>query len=243
MKVALASKKFINNDVDYNLKVILESMEEGRDLGAELVCFGEAFLQGFDALCWTDYVRDLEIAVSIDSDIMEAIKEKSIEFSIAVAFGYIEKENDAMYSSYIIIDQGKVITNYRRISKGWKEYSKTDVHYCEGDKTDAFSWKGHSWKLCLCGDLFSFPEKFHVEDEILLWPIYMQFSIEAWESSFCNEYRELIKSVGNNALMINSLSDNPEAFGGSYYYRDGEFIASLAMGKEGLLFVELENNY
>jgi Predicted amidohydrolase len=243
MKVILASKKFINNDVDYNLKVILETMDEARNLGAELVCFGEAFLQGFDALCWTDYVRDLEVAVSIDSDIMETIKEKSIEFSVAVAFGYIEKENDSMYSSYIIIDQGKVITNYRRISEGWKEYSKTDEHYCEGDITDAFSWKGRSWKLCLCGDLFVFPEKFHVVDEILLWPIYMQFSIEAWEESFSEEYRELIKSVGNNALIINSLSDNPEAFGGSYYYHNGEFIASLAMGKEGILLVELENNY
>jgi len=242
MKVALASKKFINNDVDYNLKVILETMEEGKDLGAELVCFGEAFLQGFDALCWTDYVRDLEIAISSESDIMEAMKEKSIEFSVAVAFGYIEKENDSMYSSYIIIDQGKVITNYRRISKGWKEYSKTDHHYCEGANTDAFIWKGRSWKIGLCGDVYVFPERFQVKEEILVWPIYMNFTIEGWNASFRKEYSAWAKDRGKQVLMINSLSEESgvlDAFGGSYYFYDGEIIADLAMGEEGVLLVEI----
>ena len=49
--VALASKPFVNGDIGANLTVVLATMAEGTALGADLVCFGEAFLQGFDSLC------------------------------------------------------------------------------------------------------------------------------------------------------------------------------------------------
>ena len=55
--VALASKPFVNGDIGANLTVVLATMAEGTALGADLVCFGEAFLQGFDSLCW-DYAID-----------------------------------------------------------------------------------------------------------------------------------------------------------------------------------------
>ena len=55
--VALASKPFVNGDIGANLTVVLATMAEGTALGADLVCFGEAFLQGFDSLCW-DYAVD-----------------------------------------------------------------------------------------------------------------------------------------------------------------------------------------
>ena len=52
--VALASKPFVNGDIGANLTAVLAAMAEGTALGADLVCFGEAFLQGFDSLCVGD---------------------------------------------------------------------------------------------------------------------------------------------------------------------------------------------
>ena len=37
---------------------MLDTMAEAAGRSAELACFGEAFLQGFDSLCW-DYGTDV----------------------------------------------------------------------------------------------------------------------------------------------------------------------------------------
>ena len=52
MKIALASAKFINNDIAYNLHQMERYARRAKDSGADLICFGETFLQGFDSLCW-----------------------------------------------------------------------------------------------------------------------------------------------------------------------------------------------
>ena len=46
MKCALASMGFINEDIEYNKNVIIQTMiKYAKD--ADIVIFGEAFLQGF----------------------------------------------------------------------------------------------------------------------------------------------------------------------------------------------------
>ena len=52
MIVGLASKYFVNNRIDLNLKTIYDTMKEASDNRADAILFGEAFLQGFDALKW-----------------------------------------------------------------------------------------------------------------------------------------------------------------------------------------------
>ena len=52
LKIALASAKFINKDVTHNLIEMEKFMCIAKENGADLVCFGEAFLKGFDSLCW-----------------------------------------------------------------------------------------------------------------------------------------------------------------------------------------------
>ncbi len=56
MKVGLVSYNFINNDIKYNLKQIRRACEEMSGK-VDFLVFGEAFLQGFDALVW-DYEID-----------------------------------------------------------------------------------------------------------------------------------------------------------------------------------------
>lgn len=43
MKIALASARIVNRDMNYNLAQIKRYMSEAKARGAELVCFGEAF--------------------------------------------------------------------------------------------------------------------------------------------------------------------------------------------------------
>ena len=65
MRIGLASYPFVNNDVDHNLAQMEAALRLAQGK-VELLCFGEAFLQGFDALRW-NYADDKHIALPIDS--------------------------------------------------------------------------------------------------------------------------------------------------------------------------------
>ena len=68
MIIGLAGYTFRNGDINYNMIQMERAINEcHRDV--DLLCFGESFLQGFDALSW-EYEKDKEISISRDSDIM-----------------------------------------------------------------------------------------------------------------------------------------------------------------------------
>ena len=125
MKIGLASYECRMNDISFNLGQIERALEKSE--GADLVCFGEAFLQGFSAVT-SDYAKDIELAAEQDSPPMAKICELSLKYGKAVMIGYIEKDGRDIYSSYALIENGCVIHNYRRISKNWKDYDITNEH-------------------------------------------------------------------------------------------------------------------
>lgn len=81
MKIALASAKFINNDIAYNLHQMEHYARRAKDIGADLICFGETFLQGFDSLCW-NYEKDKEVAVELSSPPIQKICRLSCDIGI-----------------------------------------------------------------------------------------------------------------------------------------------------------------
>ena len=126
MKIGLVSYECRMNDIGFNLKQIEKAIVESKD--ADLVCFGEAFLQGFAAVT-SDYEMDIRMAAEQDSLPIAKIRELSLQYRKAVMVGYIEKDGPDIYSSYALIEGGSVIHNYRRISKNWKNYitSRTET--------------------------------------------------------------------------------------------------------------------
>ena len=63
MRIGLVSYRCENRNTAFNMSQIELAMKrsEGK---VEMLCFGEAFLQGFDALCW-DYDTDKKIALGL----------------------------------------------------------------------------------------------------------------------------------------------------------------------------------
>ena len=166
MKIALASARFINNNVHFNLEQIRRYAREAKGAGADLLCFGEAFLQGFDALNW-DYVHDREIAVATDSGVFGELRALTEEVGIDLLFGFIERAGEVLYSSCALLEGGKMLHLYRRISKGWKEYEKTGEWYQEGGAPEVFSYRGKQCLITLCGDLWDAPERFRQGQDLL----------------------------------------------------------------------------
>ena len=233
MKIGLASYGFRNNDVAFNTAQMERAMEaaQGR---VDLLCFGETFLQGFDALSW-NYDTDKDIAISTGSEVMRRLCGMTTEYQVDLLFGYIEKSGDSLYSSCAFIENGELTCNYRRISKGWKEYSITDGNFREGTETDGFSYHGQPMKIALCGDLWECPERFKT-DGLLIWPVYVNFELDEWPRREI-EYAQQARLAARRTLMVNSLSQNPVSHGGAFYFVDGKIEKKLAYDVEDILII------
>lgn len=237
MKIGLVSYEFNNGKIEYNIEKIEKAIISANGK-ADLLCFGETFLQGFDSLSW-NYEIDKSIAITKESVTMEKLKKLSEKHKIDLGIGYIEREKEKIYSSFIVIEKGKIIHNYRRITKNWKEYSITDEHYCEREISETFIYKNREFKIALCGDMWICPEKFKTNG-ILLWPVYCNFSKDEWENTEQYDYAKQSKLASDNVLLVNSITkDEPISVGGAYYFKNGKIEKSLELDKEDILFVEI----
>lgn len=235
MRIGLASYEFRNNDAAFNTAQMERAMKAAQGK-ADLLCFGETFLQGFDALSW-EYENDKDIAVTADSDVMRRLSDMTLTYGVDLLFGYIERDGDSLYSSCAVIESGKLTHNYRRISKGWKEYSITDGHYREGTDTDGFSYRSQPVKVALCGDLWDFPERFQT-DGLLIWPVYVNFELEDWPR-YEVEYAAQAALAARRTLMVNPISSGPVSHGGAFCFVDGKIEKKLAYDTEGILAIEV----
>lgn len=237
MRIGLVSYRCENRNVAFNLSQIERAMRECAGK-LDLLCFGEAFLQGFDALCWK-YEIDKEIAIAQESEMMLQLRKWTEQYGLALLTGYIEKERESIYSSCAVLSNGEILHNYRRISRGWKDYWRTDEHYREGTEVQPFFLHGKKMTIALCGDLWDHPERFKT-DGLLLWPVYVNFTPEEWEQGELADYAKQAALAAADVLMINSLDrGKAKNYGGSFHFRNGETIQKLPFDQEQILVVDL----
>lgn len=237
MKIALASVRIVDRDINYNLTQMERYMKEAKANSADLVCFGESFLQGFNALSW-QYEEDKKIGLTTSSKEFAQIKVLTKEIGIDILFGYNELQEDSLYSSCALIVDGEIMHNYRRISRGWKEYFKTDEHYQEGSSVKVFNYKDKKCVIGLCGDLWDFPERFALGEDLLFWPVYVCWTKREWENGVKFEYAEQAKLCCENTLYINPICDG-DALGGAAHFFKGKIQKELSILNEGLLYVTI----
>ncbi|MDZ4992340.1 carbon-nitrogen hydrolase family protein [Clostridium perfringens] len=242
MKIGLASKEFVNGDIDQNILTIIETMKEAKKNNAEMICFGEAFLQGFDSLCWK-YNRDKEIALKISSLPIQNICNYAKKIEIGVSFGYIENDEDLLYCSYVVINEnGKIIHNFKRVSPGWKESCADNNYYKESNSFSTFKYKDLTFSVGLCGDFWyedNVKKVSELKKDLTLWPLFVDFTIEEFESKYKKEYAEQASKLESKVLFINSISKETPAFGGCIEFSNGNILNELPIGTEGILYIEI----
>lgn len=236
MRIGLVSYRCENRNIEFNMSQIERAMKlaEGK---ADLLCFGEAFLQGFDALCW-NYDNDRLTALELSSETITRLRDWTVRYGVSLITGYIEKDGEKLYSSCVVLSDGEIVHNYRRISKGWKEYTVTDGHYCEGTDTGPFTLNGKEIVLALCGDLWDFPDQFRT-DHLLIWPVYVNYTPDEWNSGVLDEYAAQAALAAKNVLMVNPLDRDPVNHGGASHFHDGQIAARLPFDEEGILFIRI----
>lgn len=234
MKVGLASYRLRDGDLAYNLSQVEKGLRaaEGK---LDLLCFGESFLQGFNAVTFC-YEVDRKLAITRDSAVMQRLCELTRDTGVDLLLGYLEREGECLYSACALLGDGRLLHNYRRMSQGWK-LPGADEHYREGDSAEEFLCRGHRFQVALCGDLFVFPERFRSE-HTLLWPVYVDIEREEWPEAE-KDYALQAQKAARRTLMVNPLSEEPPCHGGAFDFADGEIINRIPYDREEILTVEL----
>jgi len=213
---------------------------------SEVILFGETALQGFDSLNW-DYETDRHMAVAVTDAPITRMREAAIKFDLAVSFGFIERIADKLYSSQIFIGpDGSIVHVFHRVSVGWKEFDRTDDHYREGKRFEAFSFAGKTFAIGLCGDLWTDgrPEEMRaLQVDVVLWPVWCDYSPGEWNGTIKYEYAEQAALCGDCVLLVNPYSADPAetdtAAGGAACFRSGKITSELSSGSSGILLVEV----
>ena len=241
MKIELVAANMRNNKVSQQIREMEEYLSSNK---CDLLCFGEAYLHGFDGMTW-DYETDLARAISLESPVMEEIKGLARKYDCGISFGYIEKLNENIYSSNIVIDsQGSIVDNYRRISEGWKD-NWEDGRYSQGQNFQVFEFKNKKFLTAICGDfwwdhLIKEMEAYSKDLDAIIWPLYIDYSPEAWRLEARQEYSDQLASISCPVLMINSYSKGEnEGKGGCCLFNHGSVEKELAVGERGVLLVDI----
>ena len=244
MKCALAAVGFINENIVYNKKVIIDTMIKYAK-EADIILFGEAFLQGFYAADFNPE-HDETIAITKDDSVIKEICAVAEQYSIAVSFGFIERSGETFYSSQITIDaKGQVLDLYRRVSPGWKEEFAGE-RYCEGKEFHTFDFMGQKVAVGLCGDLW-FDENIEameaLKPEVVFWPVYTDFNFKEWNTEMKLEYAEQAGKLSAKVLYVNSVCLDKEgeeiAKGGAVLFEHGCIVREIPSGEENVLIVEV----
>ncbi len=242
--IALAAVGFRNGNIAYNKEKIKTVIRE-HGYQSDLILFGETFLQGFDSLSW-DYEIDKNMAVTINDPVIEEIRKTAKECAVTVSFGYIEKEDESLFSSQLTIGKsGDILDNFRRVSVGWKE-PVADSHYKEGDGFHTFRFEDKECAVGLCGDLWDDTNVERMKAlgaDVVLWPVYTDFNYEEWNNTIKYEYAEQAACFGQGVCYVNSVCMDRDAYeiakGGAAYFLDGRIKYQTPAGEESVLYIRL----
>lgn len=234
MRIALTYKKSIVNNKEANINTIINSMIEAKELGAESIIFGEAFLQGFSSLKGI-YDHDKGIAASIFSEPINRICKESRRLNLDVMLGYYEKDRERISSSFLIIERGEIIYNYKRLTKGWEKESIKDSHYYEGQVVEVFEYRHKRCMLSLSTDLLELLPLYKRNEEIIFCP--------SSSSQFCERdlerYQEISIEFGCDIIIVNSSCENGEECG-TYHIKDGKIIEKIEKENEKVVLALID---
>lgn len=241
MKISLCAVEQRLNDKEFNLKQIEKYARDEALNGADMCVFGESFLQGFECLSFV-YKDDVGVPVTQNSNEIAEVRRIARENEIAISFGYIENDHGAFYSSQMTVTKrGEIINNYRRMSPGWKEPSACS-DYREGDKLYLYKMDGVSFSTLICGDFWD--ENLYtyismIDSDVLLWPVFVDFSVIDWYKNEFEDYRNQSQLVPMPVLFVNSFVDEDDrAKGGAYVFFQGKVVEELEPGEAGVLRYE-----
>ncbi|HBK59375.1 MAG TPA: carbon-nitrogen hydrolase family protein [Firmicutes bacterium] len=251
MKAAMLVPR-VTADPAANLDRVEQMAADAAGSGARLVLLPEAVLTGL--INNDDPAHDLPLGQSIPGPATDRLGAVARLHSLWVGFGLFERDGDCLYDSAVLIaPDGSVALKYRRNQPQWHDTAADSAIYRQGTSIEIARTPFGSVGFLICGDLFddALVARFRaLRPDLLLFPFARCFTDGSadqarWDAEEMPEYACQIVSVGAPALMTNYIGDSDieecPSFGGAFAVSaDGEAVASLPLGVEGALLVDLD---
>lgn len=249
MKIALAVPRLFK-DINVNINTINDLISEACLNGATLILLPEAALTG---LINNDvYDHDIEIAVSINHKILTDFCDKAKANKVWLCFGFLEKEDDCIYDSAVLINpNGEIAIHYRRINPQWRAKNLPASQYGEGVEMKSILTPFGKTAILICGDLFDenvISMLDPVRPDFILFPFARCFPSrikdiqKEWNDVEKNEYVNQVRRTAATVVMSNYIGTaeiEDTSFGGAFIVNaKGDILASLPLLQEGLLYYD-----
>ncbi len=246
MKIALATPLLTLDQPEANLKAIIKTCQTAHEEKADLVLFGEAALQGFEAINF-DYQHDIPLAVGLSSPEIAFLSQTAKDLGLAIGVGLYLNIQGGIYSAYLVLDKhGHQAALYKRISSGWLEARAfNNADYRLGHEAIIFELEGKKFTIMLCGDYWEddlLPLWVELDDQVdaFLWPVHCDYRLEDWFASEKEAYRARSQIMFKPILYVNNyVADQDRAKGGAYVWLQGHELAAQETGETGMLMWEL----
>ncbi len=177
MKIGLTQMDIVWENKEKNKETVRQLLEKGKALHVELLVFPEMTLTGFTMN--TAYAGE-EL---LFSDTLHFFKQMSLDYDMAIAFGFVEDFGGEYYNKLMIVSGGKLIYDYDKIHPF--NYGEEGKHYVGGNEVKTVDL--HHMKLSgfVCYDL-RFPELFqavsNVANIILVIANWPKERVVQWET-------------------------------------------------------------
>ncbi|WP_413786022.1 carbon-nitrogen hydrolase family protein [Agrobacterium sp. rho-13.3] len=237
--IAAAQTHEYQDDFEGALSCLVEFSRQAEIRGAKLLCFPEAFLQGYV----TEETSARKIAFDIASARFQHILQLFSKTTPVIVVGFIEVSDGKLFNSAAVIEGGKMIGCYRKSFLLPKEAA-----FCAGEEMPVFSVGALKFGINICYDT-NFPASARrVADggaTVILCPANNMMRRERAETfrdvhnavrgKRCQETGLWLLSADVTGEGNGRVSLGPTAL----LNPDGQVIAQLPFGKPGLLVVDV----
>jgi predicted amidohydrolase len=252
MKVALCVPR-LTADISKNIETIEKMAVDASLHGVDVVIFPEATITGL--INNDDPVHDEPLCQEIPGQITDRLGKLCIKYDIWLALGLLEKDDGKFYDSAVLIKpDGSVALKYRRVQPHWHGHKADPKIYNQGTEFPKIQTPFGSVGFLICGDLFDedVVNNFrNIDADWLFYLVAISFpenppdNQKEWDTVESFEYAKRVKMANTPALMVNYLVDksikDDDSYGGAFVIsKDGEFLVSYPLEKEGMFVVNLE---
>lgn len=191
MKIGLGQLDMIWEDKKQNRIKCEQMIKEAKDNHVDLIIFPEMTLTGFSM--HTDKIsEDFK-----HSDTIAFFQKKSMEYHIAIVFGYVERQVGKAFNRFVLVDHGKLLIHYAKIHPF--SFGEENLYYKGGNSLGQCIFKNFHMSAFICYDL-RFPEIFQAcskRSEAMI-------VIANWPKPRVEHFRTLLKAraIENQCYVI-----------------------------------------
>lgn len=143
VRVAAAQTLEYRDDMDAALRCVDDIARLAELKGARLVCFPEAFLQGY----LTDAASARRVALDLSSCKFEAVLRRFPNSGPMLVLGIIEVEDARLFNTALVIERGVVVGRYRKMNLLDGEHA-----FQAGVNAPLFAVDGLRFGINICND-------------------------------------------------------------------------------------------